>query len=159
MFYFKFVCICRLNYKYRAVNKYLFTRSNNISFRLQLKNILVRCNLIIPKHNMVISYDMTVWWHLLMFAGGGAWRSDPCRNRGSEETGSQADVRRAGAPLPELEPPAEKSRWPSNTITIVSLTGEGAKTRLKEVIYASTGFTLVSHHHMGSPAVFLLLWP
>lgn len=73
-------------------------------------NVLGRCSLIIPKQNMVLMMSQCDDDDLLVFAGGGAWRSDPRRNRGSEETGPEADVRRAGTPLPQLEPPAQKSR-------------------------------------------------
>lgn len=51
----------------------------------------------------------------MLLAGGGARGSDPCRDRGSEETGSQADVRRAGTPLPELEPQTETGGSTSGT--------------------------------------------
>lgn len=46
-------------------------------------------------------------WFILLLEGGGARRSDPCWDRGPEEAGSQADVRRAGTPLSGLESQAE----------------------------------------------------
>lgn len=46
--------------------------------------------------------------------GGGAWRSDPRWDGGSEETGSQADVRRPWMPLPGLEPKTEAGRSINN---------------------------------------------
>lgn len=51
----------------------------------------------------------------MLFEGGRARGSHPCRDRGSAETGSQADVRRTGTPLSGLEPQTEKGRFPSRT--------------------------------------------
>lgn len=54
---------------------------------------------------------------LMLLEGGGARGPDPCWDGGSEETGSQADVRRAGAPLSGLEPQTETGRSTTNTDT------------------------------------------
>lgn len=43
------------------------------------------------------------------FKGGGSRGSDPCRDRGSEETGFPTDVRRTGTTLSGLEPQTEAS--------------------------------------------------
>lgn len=42
--------------------------------------------------------------------GGGSWRSDPCWDRGPEEAGTQADVRRTRTPLSGLEPQAKAGK-------------------------------------------------
>lgn len=52
--------------------------------------------------------------HMSTIEGGGAWRSDPRWDGGSEETGSQADVRRPRIPLPGLEPQTEAGRSINN---------------------------------------------
>lgn len=54
---------------------------------------------------------------LMLLEGGGTRRSDPCWDGGSEEAGSQADVRRAGTALPGLEPQTETGKWNSGTDT------------------------------------------
>ncbi len=54
---------------------------------------------------------------LMLLEGGGARGSDPRWDGGSEETGSQADVRRAGTPLSGLEPQTETGRSTGNTDT------------------------------------------
>lgn len=45
--------------------------------------------------------------------GGGAWRSDPCRDRGPEEAGTQADVGRTRTPLSGLEPEVKAGKFTS----------------------------------------------
>lgn len=54
---------------------------------------------------------------IMILEGRGARGSDPCGDGGSEETGSQADVRRAGTPLSGLERQTETGRLTGCTDT------------------------------------------
>lgn len=121
---------------------------------------------------------MTIF--MLTLAGGGARRSDPCWNRSSEETGSQADVRRAGTSLPELEPSAQKSRWTIIAIKNVGTTDNdewrcrNAPWRVnlpvnrvpsQAITYSCTynikvcTDILINHHYWGALALLPLLCP
>lgn len=50
--------------------------------------------------------------------GGRARGSDPRRDGGPEETGSQADVRRTGTPLSRLEPQTETGKVTGPTVVV-----------------------------------------